>query len=193
MLTDQQFSKAAATLGCETAAIKAVNLIESSGNGFRPDGRPKILFEGHIFWKQLILAGVEPKKIQAGNEDILYPTWNPAAVKPLYKADQYKRLEKAMAINRNAALKSASWGAFQIMGFNYMGCGYTNVNDFVTAQNDEFNQLQSFCNYLKSTHLYVNLQHLDWKGFARGYNGPDYIRNQYDTRLAKAYEGFKQA
>jgi hypothetical protein len=74
-----------------------------------------------------------------------------------------------------------------------MACGYTNVGDFVAAQNDEFTQLQSFCNYLKSTHLYVNLQNLDWKGFARGYNGPDYAKNQYDTKLAKAYSGFKHA
>lgn len=191
MLSDQQFSQAAASIGCETAAVKAVNQVESSGSGFRSDGKPKILFEGHIFWKQLIQIGIDPKTIQAGNEDILYPTWNQATVKPLYKMDQYQRLAKAEKINADAAMKSASWGAFQIMGFNYAYCGYANVGQFVDAQNEEFNQLQCFCNYLKSTHLNVNLQHLDWKGFARGYNGPDYAKNQYDLKLQKAYNSFK--
>ncbi|MFV0410244.1 MAG: peptidoglycan-binding protein, partial [Paracoccus sp. (in: a-proteobacteria)] len=37
----------------ELATIKAVNEIESTGRGFLIDGRPKILFEGHVFWKQL--------------------------------------------------------------------------------------------------------------------------------------------
>ena len=37
----------------ELASIKAVNEVESSGNVFFIDGRPKILFGGHVFWKEL--------------------------------------------------------------------------------------------------------------------------------------------
>lgn len=191
MITELQFQQAAKLLNCDPAVIKAVNQVESSGNGFLKDGRPKILFEGHIFWKQLLLAGIDPKPLQKANSDILYPVWNLATVRPLYKMDQYVRLEKAKKINENAALMSASWGAFQIMGFNYKLCNRASVQDFVTAQQDEYNQLQCFCNYIKSTHLDVNLQHLDWKGFARAYNGPDYLKNQYDTKLARAYNSFK--
>jgi hypothetical protein len=191
MITDQQFKQAAKSLNCDAAVIKAVNQVESSGNGFLPDGRSKILFEGHIFWKQLIAAGIDPKPLQKANKDILYPVWNLETVRPLYKMDQYQRLEKAKKINETAALMSASWGAFQIMGFNFKACGEASVQDFVAAQQDEFNQLQCFCNYIQSTHLDVNLQHLDWKGFARAYNGPEYAKNLYDTKLAKAYAKFK--
>ena|SRR6266446_3086664 len=30
----------------------------------------------------------------------------------------------------------------------------------------------------------------DWTTFARGYNGPAYVRNSYDTRLAAAYQKY---
>jgi len=32
---------------------------------------------------------------------------------------------------------------------------------------------------------------LDWEKFAYHYNGPAYAQNQYDQRLAKAYEKHK--
>jgi len=191
MLTEQQFAEAATTLNCEPAAIKAVNQVESSGSGFRTDGKPKILFEGHIFWKQLLKIGKNPQALQAGNEDILYPVWDLSQIRPFYKMDQFIRLNKAIAIDEEAALKSASWGAFQIMGFNADRCGFNNVKDFVASQNDEFSQLKCFCNYLQNSHLDVNLRNLDWKGFARGYNGADYTKNQYDIKLQKAYDQFK--
>ena len=137
MLTEQQFTDAAALLGCEVACIKAVNQVEASGSGFRKDGRPKILFEGHVFWKQLQALGMNPQQLQPGNEDILYPKY--FSPNPYYKMDQYLRLDKARIINADAADQSASWGAFQIMGGNYKACGYSSVDDFVKAQADEYN------------------------------------------------------
>ncbi len=44
----------------ELAVVKAVNEVESSGVGFLIDGRPRILFEGHIFWRQLTSHGISP-------------------------------------------------------------------------------------------------------------------------------------
>ncbi|MBL4625204.1 MAG: DUF3380 domain-containing protein, partial [Flavobacteriales bacterium] len=73
--------------------------------------KPKILFEGHIFWRQLKKRSVDPQKIVKGNENILYSKW----VQDYYKEDQYKRLDKAKKINEEAALASASWGTFQII------------------------------------------------------------------------------
>jgi hypothetical protein len=190
MLTEEQFQNAAELIGCNIAAVMAVNAVESRGSGFLKDGRPKILFEGHIFWKQLKAIGINPAQFQRGNEEILYPSWNLKAVRPFYNMDQYLRLQKARAINRNAADLSASWGAFQIMGFNYKACGYKLVKDFVTAQDDEYSQLKCFCNYIKNQHLDVNLIHLDWAGFARAYNGPEYTQNQYDAKLKRAYDKY---
>lgn len=192
MITEEQFKEAAALLKCEIAAVKAVNKVESGGrSSFLADGRPKILFEGHIFWKELLKLKIDPKQHVAGNEDILYPSWILEKVRPFYRLDQHVRLAKARLINQDAANKSASWGAFQIMGNNHAACGYAKVADFVAAQTDEYKQLLCFCTYLKSTHIDLHLQHLDWKGFARAYNGADYAKNQYDTKLQAAYLNFK--
>lgn len=191
MLSKEQYKTEADLLGCQTEAVMAVASVESNGHGFLSDGQPKILFEGHIFWKQLLKAGINPESIQKGNEDILYPVWNVAVVRPLYNMDQYQRLNKAKTINAEAALKSASWGAFQIMGFNYSACGYASVDMFVAAQSDEFSQLQCFSNFIKSDHLNVNLAHLDWAGFALGYNGKGYQANNYDTKLRDTYNSYK--
>ena len=52
-LSEKDLQDFATKFNLELAAVKAVNEIESSGKGFLIDGRPRILFEGHIFWKQL--------------------------------------------------------------------------------------------------------------------------------------------
>jgi len=58
----------------ETETIKAVAEVESSGDGFLASGHPKILFEPHVFWKELKKRGVNPTLI-AGSSDILYEKW----------------------------------------------------------------------------------------------------------------------
>ena len=47
------------SLKADSAAIKSVIEVESNGNGFRADGRPKILFEGQKFWEELIKCGIK--------------------------------------------------------------------------------------------------------------------------------------
>jgi len=97
---------AAERIGVEPCALQAVCEVEAAGNGFLPDGRPKILFEGHIFWKELKKAGLDPNQYAAANPDILYPKWTKAYYKGGVR--EYDRLEWAKKINREAALKSAS-------------------------------------------------------------------------------------
>ena len=48
-LTEQGITKAAANLGVGAAELWAVMSVETSGCGFLPDKRPKILFERHLF------------------------------------------------------------------------------------------------------------------------------------------------
>jgi hypothetical protein len=164
MISEEQFAEAAKLLKCEVAAVKAVNKVETGGrSSFNASGKPKILFEGHVFWKELLRAGIDPKKYINGNEDILYPTWNIEKVRPFYKLDQYARLEKAKVIHADAAYKSASWGAFQIMGNNHVRCGFAKVIDFVNAQYDEYKQLMCFCTYLKNSHIDLHLQKIQFQ------------------------------
>ena len=75
-LTAADYAHAAEMLGVETAAIRAVLEVETGNKGgFLAQGKPVILFEGHIFWKQLSQRGIDPTKWQKGNEDILYQKW----------------------------------------------------------------------------------------------------------------------
>lgn len=190
-LKEADFIRAAKTLGVPVAAIKAVKAVEtgSMGGFFRMD-RPSILFEGHVFWSQLKKAGIDPSKYVKGNEDIIYEKWT----KAYYKGgiDEYKRLSKAMAINEKAALASASWGLFQIMGFNYSICGCSDVKQFVgRMMESEGSQLDLFVAFLKGNGWDKYLKALDWAGFAKHYNGPQYAANKYDQKLKAVYEKYK--
>ena len=53
-------------------------------------------------------------------------------------------------------------------------------------------QLDLFANYIKTVFLDDELRGLDWKGFARGYNGPAYAKNQYDIKLKNAFLKFSK-
>ena len=190
---DPRMTKLAKDYNIEVALILAIKSVESRGSGYLPDGRPKILFEGHIFWGELKKAGINPESHVRGNEDILFPKWD----KTKYKgnAAEYPRLERAMKIHRTAALKSASWGEFQIMGFNHKTAGYPDVESFVEAMKVPAgtNNLNALLGFLKGNNLLRHVQgnSKDWDAFARGYNGPGYKENNYHNKLRDAYNRFK--
>ena len=182
-LTDADFERAATALGCSVAAVRAVAQVESLGGGYLGDGRPKILFERHWFHK------LTQGKWSAERSHISWP--KPGGYKG--GASEYKRLEEALALDRTAALKSASWGAFQVMGFNHKLVGYDDVEKFVKAMvAGSGKQLDAFVAFIKSNKLDDELRRLDWAGFARGYNGSNYRINKYDEKMARAYANFSQ-
>lgn len=190
-LIDEDFTQVAELLGCEPAALKAVQQVETGGRGgFFSPGRPAILFEGHIFWTQLKKRGSNPEDYVKGNENILYPKWE----KGHYKGGigEYDRLEQARKINREAADASASWGMFQIMGFNYAACGEESIESFVRSMcESEFKQLLLTANFIKkNSQMLLALQARDWAVFAKCYNGPAYAQNRYDVKLEAAYQKY---
>lgn len=176
-LTSADYERAAAAIGCTVAALRAVAEVESRG-GFLPDGRPKILYERHIF------SRLTKRKFDAAHPAIANP--KPGG----YSGGraEYDRLARAIALDRDAALQSASWGAFQIMGFNHKAAGFPAVEAFVQAMvSGQSAQLDAFARFIKSNRLDDELIRRDWAGFARGYNGPDYAKNRYDIKLAAAF------
>lgn len=190
-LTNKDFAEAAALLNVDVAAVRAVLEVETGNKGgFIVPGKPAILFEGHIFWSQLSKRGLDPARLQAGNEDILYPKWTKAHYKG--GIGEYDRLERARAIHREAADSSASWGLAQIMGFNYPACGCKCVDEFVRLMSEnEGRQLELFVRFLQGNKWDMYLRSLDWKEFARHYNGPAYEQNRYDQKLASAYAKYR--
>ena len=191
-LKEDDYIEIAKKLNMEVAVIKAVKEVESGMyGGFISPGYPPILFEGHIFWRQLENDGVYPNNYIKGNEDIIHQKWT----KQYYLGGmrEYDRLDKAMKINKLAALKSASWGMFQIMGFNYQACGCKTVDEFITKmKQSEKNQLEMFMLFLINNKWDKYLRDKNWAGFAAKYNGPGYAENQYDIKLERAYNKYKK-
>ncbi|MEM7171095.1 MAG: N-acetylmuramidase domain-containing protein [Pseudomonadota bacterium] len=179
-INDDDFARAAQKLECEEAVIRAVAEVESGGRtGFLEDGRPKILFESRWFHK--LTDGAFDKS----HSHISTPRW----VRN-YRggAGEFDRLGEAIALDREAALKSASWGMFQILGVNHGVCCFVDVQAFVTAQMAaEGSHLDAFVNFVISNRLDDELRDKRWADFARGYNGPAYAENRYDQKMAEAY------
>lgn len=184
-LLQVDYFSAAQEIGCEPAAIYAVREVETSGNGFYPSGRPVILFEAQIF---SMLTG---HQYDFTHPNISSPTWNRA----LYFGGEreYERLEAAKQLNEEAALKSASWGLFQIMGMNHRACGFPDVFSFVAAMSEsEAKQLMAFVHFIKANQLDDELRDKRWTDFAKVYNGPGYAQNAYDVKLAQSYDKYSK-
>lgn len=180
-LTEQDFIDAAKILNCEVAAVKAVAEVESRQNGFQPNGEPTILFERHVFSKR------------TGRKfDTTHPSISNKKPGGYGKtSEQHGRLQLASTLDKNAALMSASWGKFQIMGFNFTLAGFNTLQSFINAMyKGEREHLLAFINYVKNTGLSDELQRKDWVNFARLYNGADYKKNEYDKKLAAAYKKY---
>lgn len=185
LLTEQDYKDAAKELGCEVAAIKAVASVESGGrSGFMKDGiTPKILFEGHWFHKL-----TNGRFTNNENANISYPRW----IRKYYKENQHNRLQKASKLNRDAALKSASWGKFQVMGFNYKISGFKTLQEFINSMYEsERGHLMAFVAFVKHRRLDDELRRKDWAGFAYGYNGSGYKKNRYDEKMESAYNKYR--
>ena len=93
-----------------------------------------------------------------------------------------------MAIDEESALRSASWGLGQIMGFNCKLANYPSAEAMAMHfLDDEDRHLQAMIRFIKATGLDDELRRHDWKGFARGYNGAGFAKNGYDQKLAAAF------
>ena len=182
-LSDVDYQRAADLLDVEVAAIKAVVKVEAAGHGFLADGRPKILFERHWFWK------LTPLSVSKTRPDIS----NSKSGGYLGGVREWDRLNDAIKFDKLPALQSASWGLGQVMGFNYKIAGYDDVETFVKAMHhSEGKQLDAMMTFIKNNPgMASDLRSHDWAAFAKRYNGPAYQRNQYDTKLAQAFSDFR--
>jgi hypothetical protein len=184
-LTEEDFERAAEALGVSVAAVKAVSEVESRGSGFHSDGRPVILYERHIMRRLLNRAGTDTASLELQQPDIV----NSKPGGYIGGAAEHDRLGRAARINRNIALQSCSWGAYQIMGFHWQLLGFESVQAFVNAMYRSIgDQLDVFVRFVKSNPAMLRaLRKNDWRGFARLYNGPAFEKNAYDKKLAAAF------
>ncbi|MGE3849902.1 MAG: N-acetylmuramidase domain-containing protein [Gammaproteobacteria bacterium] len=184
-VSEEAWAALAKTLDVEVAALKAVAAVEASGQGFLTnDPHPKVLFEGHVFHR---LTG---GRFAAQAPNLSHPKWDRKQYSGSLKGE-WKRLEAACQLDRAAALQSASWGLFQIMGFNYVYCGCADVEAFVAQQYaGAEGQLGLFARFIARPPFLAALRAKNWDKFAAAYNGPAYAQNRYAEKMAAAYSGF---
>ncbi len=180
-LTPQDWVEVDAFVPGSMAVLRAVCEVESgSAGGFGPDGRPIILFEPHVF------SRLTDHRYDATQGGVSYPKWG-AKPYPATQAARWDQLDYAARLDRPAALKSASWGLFQLMGFNFAACGFADIEAFVAAmRSGERAQLTAFAAFLQAKGLGAHLAAQDWAGFAAGYNGQGQVA-VYSARLAAAF------
>jgi len=164
------------------ATLWAVLKVESRGFGFQTDRRPKILYERHVFHKRT--GGVH----SAAHPSIS----NKVAGGYIGGSAEYTRLKAAMALDRVAALESASWGLGQVMGFNAGAVGYADVDemiaDFVGGERAQLLGCAAFI--AGKSALRKAFLAKDWDRIAFFYNGAGYAAKGYHTKIAAAYAGY---
>lgn len=178
-MTKEHLKQAAALLEVDVPTIMAVDTVESSGKGFLRSKRIKIKFEGHKFFKYAKNRDSLRKK----HPTICYPDFT-QRFSPSDSEEEYRRFSQAFQLDPEAAMMATSWGKFQMMGFNYKIVGFESVGDMVDyLKKGEAEQLEVFCRFLLSEGLHIYLQREDYESFARGYNGPAYKVNKYDSKI----------
>jgi N-acetylmuramidase len=181
-LSQADYDKAAGELGTEAAIIRTVAEVEANGAGFDGQGRPKIRYEAHWFQKNTgkKFANTHPHLSQLSQKGA-------AAYYVENGWDQWSLLFEAMTLDSEAAMKSVSWGMFQILGVNHGICGAT-LDAFVNGMFiSEYMHLKYFMAYCTSRHLIKSMKDKRWADFASKYNGPNYLKYHYPTKLANAY------
>lgn len=183
-ITEDDYRAAAKRLGCSLAQIKAFAKIESGGGGFSRNGRPKILFEAHIF-----------SRLTGGKYNRSHPTLSSHRWTRKFYArhmpGRYARLASAAKLDIEAAIGAASWGKFQILGSHWRGLGYKSAWDFAQKMVvSEANHLEAFCRYIEKNKLKTKLRKAradnpdSCRAVVRAYNGPAYEKNRYHIKLA---------
>lgn len=174
--TPEDIADIASRLGATTAQLRAVAFVESSGGGFDMQGRPKILFERHLFFRQTQgRYGITPYSNPSGGG---------------YTESSWSKLTEACAKDPDAALGACSWGKFQVLGRYWSDFGYASAWELAHSMTlGEAAHYELFARYIEHNNLGDELRAIDGdpetcRGFSSGYNGAGYRKFAYHTRIA---------
>lgn len=174
--------EAAKAAGLDPQVMLCVALVESRGVAFhKVDGKdmPAILFEPHIFWRQL-----PPNKRAAAVKAGLASKTRKLIPYAKTVAANYERLRRAMEIDVEAAYASCSWGIGQVMGFNARRIGYRSAESMALAcMKGVGGQADAMARFLVAEGLQSFMAARDWLGFAVRYNGSAHAENNYVGKL----------
>ena len=184
------YEAAATRLGCDVDWIRAFAKVEAGPHGgFLDDGTPVILFEPHIFHRLTDgkHGGAYIAEAHGAKWGILSrPKWERGTYGPVEV--QHLRLATAVRLDRDAALRSASWGLFQLLGDNFLTCGHATLQSFINAMyrgaDAHLAGFVAFC--MARPKLVKALREKDMETAFDVYNGKGWRANQYDVKFAAA-------
>jgi len=169
--SEDDYLRAADSLGVPVARIKAVAEVESNGATFWTIGgerKPPIRHEAHWFGK---LTGY---RFNASHPEISSTRWHPRLAAGT-RVGAWAQHLAAAALDEAAAIQSASWGPFQIMGFHWQKLGFASPQDMRAAMFSAAGQLDAFIRFIKASPVIEDaLQRGDYEAFESGYNGGGY-------------------
>lgn len=169
----------ASRLDVSSKQLQAVATVESAGGGYTKTGLPKQLFERH--WFHRLTNGEWSPSIYSQSKRGGYSG-----------SDTWERFRLALAKDPWAAFQSASWGKFQVMGFNWNDLGYPSPYAMVwTLAQSEADHYEMLARYIEFKKMRGAMQALSTnpetcREFARKYNGSAYAENDYHKKLAEA-------
>jgi hypothetical protein len=193
LLKQADLLNAAQRLDLPLACVMAVNYVESTGSGFLSNGAPVILFERHIMYRLVKASGISDAALAALVSR--YPSViNETPGGYMGGTAEHQRFKLASHINADTAIEATAFGLFQIMGQHWPVLDYESAATFAARMaSSETAQLEAFVRFINvNPALNDALKRKQWAKFARLYNGPDYAKNLYDVRLARACQHFEQ-
>jgi hypothetical protein len=186
-------------IGVSPGAAVAVLCVESGGRAF--DGARMIIrFEAHIFYKHWGKKNPDAfRRVFRFDED---EPWKEqqyddgAGFRPIHdkgQAREWEVFDAARKLDRNAALRSISMGAPQIMGFNHGIIGYDDVEEMFDRFQDARFQILGMFDFIKgsgsASPMVQALQQENYEAFATRYNGAGQA-SIYGSRIRKFAEVF---
>ena len=151
--------------GLSTRSALAVFSVES-GKAYDPaTGLLIIRYEPHIFKRR---SGREVRWARGGQRQ------------------EWVNFGRAYEVDKDAALKSCSYGLPQLMGFNWEVTTHPSPRDMVLAfQSSCEEQVAGFFGFVRTNNLLRFIEREDWRAFTRRYNGPGNV-DVYSGRLIRA-------
>lgn len=189
-LTDDDYARAAADLGNGVTVkhMKASKRVEAPRGAFDDAGRPSILYERHVFSRNTHPKG----RFNADHADLsALKGYGPGGYGSF--GAQYGKLERAYALDPEAAFEACSWGAFQVLGENAAALGYESARAMaVELAKSEAAHLDSYVRFIKVNGLADDLGRCragdpdSCIPFVEGYNGHGFRQFSYHVKFAEA-------
>lgn len=185
-LADIDIPRIGHQIGVGEDELHAFMDVEAAGSPWDAKGRPKMLFEPHVFYR---LLGKGAKRDRAVKEGLAYAKWGE---KP-YPRDSYPRLSAALKIDADKAMMSCSWGLTQILAQWHQDCGYATPHAMVLAFADSAAaHLDATVKLLKAWKIDDDLRAHRWVEIAKVWNGPAHAKHNYAGRMKAAFERWRK-